>query len=309
MSVGEQTPPVRSTEARPGRARPVGRWTVNVVLVTAFLWAALGVDVDLSRLLEAPGALWRIALEMFSPPDLAYVGRAMEGMIESVQIAWIGTLIAAACSLPLSLAAARNIAEPGSTNHAIGRLRRTENVTSRTTSVVVRQLLNAIRAVPELVLAIAFIPVVGLGAFAGTLAIGLHSIGTLGKLSSEAVEGIMRGPVEAAEAVGATRSGVMRWGVLPQVLPEIVAFWLYRFEINLRTSAILGVVGAGGVGGVLQNTITYRRWDKAGMTIIVIVVATIAIDIVSTAIRRRIIAGGPTSTGVSEALPPGEVTA
>ncbi|MDQ3408090.1 MAG: ABC transporter permease subunit, partial [Chloroflexota bacterium] len=149
------------------------------------------------------------------------------------------------------------------------------------------------RAIPELVLAVViFIPLLGLGPFAGTMAIGIHSIGTLGKLTAEVVEGVDPGPVEAARASGASQVQTLRWGVLPQVLPDIVAFWLYRFEINIRAAAILGIVGAGGVGAILQNTLTFRRWELAGTTVIVIIIATIAIDYVSAAVRRRIIEGG-----------------
>jgi phosphonate transport system permease protein len=164
-----------------------------------------------------------------------------------------------------------------------------------------RQVLNAIRAFPELILAIAiFIPIAGLGPVPGTLAIGLHSAGTLGKLTAEAIEGIDDGPVEAARAVGGRGLQVQRWGVLPQVLPELIGFWLYRFEINIRASAVLGVVGAGGIGALLQQTITFGRWDKAATAILVVIVATIIVDTISGGIRRRIIEG-------SEARPVAEV--
>ncbi|MBA2318991.1 MAG: phosphonate ABC transporter, permease protein PhnE [Euzebyales bacterium] len=267
------TPIAAVSQARPRRPRATGRLLLNAALAVLFLGAALTVEVDLTRLLEAPAAIWRILVLMFSAPDWSELERASGLMLESIHIAWIGTIMGAILSLPLAFLAAKN-------------------VTSRTGSTVVRQVLNAIRAVPELILAIAFIPIVGLGAFAGTMAIGLHSIGTLGKLASEAIEGIDPGPVEAATSVGAPRMAVMRWGVLPQVLPEIVAFWLYRFEINIRAAAILGIVGAGGIGEGLSQTIIYRRWDRAGVYVIVIVLATVAIDAVSSRIRRRIIGGG-----------------
>ena len=164
-----------------------------------------------------------------------------------------------------------------------------------------RQVLNAIRAFPELILAIAiFIPIAGFGPVAGALAIGIHSAGTLGKLTAEAIEGIDDGPVEAARAAGAGGLQVQRWGVLPQVLPELVGFWLYRFEINIRAGAVLGVVGAGGIGFLLQQTIAFSRWPLAGTAILVVIVATIIVDTISGGIRRRIIEG-------SEARPVAEV--
>jgi len=118
-------------------------------------------------------------------------------------------------------------------------------------------------------------------------------VGTLGKLTAEVIEGIDPGPVEAARATGGGPLQVQRWGVLPQVLPEIVAFWLYRFEINIRAAAVLGVVGAGGIGIILQQTIVFGRFPRAGMAILVIVVVTILVDTLSGWARRRIIEGAP----------------
>ena len=246
---------------------------VLVVLVVA--WAVLTVGVRPERLLELPGGVARIFYRMFleNGPDVSYLGEYLAAMLESIQIAWVGTVIGAIISLPLGFFGAKN-------------------VSSGAVSNVVRQFLNAIRAFPELVLALViFIPIAGLGPVPGALAIGLHSVGTLGKLTAEVVEGIDPGPVEAARAAGGRSLQVQRWGVLPQVLPEIVAFWLYRFEINIRAAAILGVVGAGGIGVVLQQTIVFGRYPRAGMAIIVVVVVTILVDFVSGWIRRRIIEG------------------
>lgn len=260
--------------ARPAPPLHLLRKAVTSVLVVIVIWALLDIDLKYGRLTELPQRLLATARLMFIPPDLSYAARAWEGMQESIQIAWLGTIIGALLSVPLGLFGA-------------------ENVASRVVVGPIRLSMNAIRAIPELVLALVlFIPIVGLGAFAGTLAIGIHSIGTLGKLTAEVIEGIDDGPLEAARATGAGTLTTFRWGVLPQVLPEVIAFWLYRFEINLRASAILGLVGAGGVGAVLSNTLTFRRWDKAGMTVIVILVATIAIDAVSASVRKRIIRGG-----------------
>lgn len=264
--------PTAARQQRPQPPSRARRTTVVLTFLALVVWAAWTSGVELSTLLSGPEQLIRIAELMFTPPDWTYTGTALAGFVESLQIAWIGTLIGALCSLPLALLAARN-------------------VTSGVVSTGVRQILNAVRAVPDLILAIIFVSMIGLGPLAGTIAIGLSSIGTLGKLSSEAVESIDRGPLDAVEATGGSRLQVMRWGVLPQVLPEFIAFWLYRFEINLRASAILGIVGAGGVGGILQNTLSYRRFDLAGMTIIVIVIGTILVDMVSGAIRRRVISG------------------
>ena len=258
----------------------------TVLLVFIVALATFTVDVRIERLTELPGALVRIFGRMFLEPgpEWSYFPEALGSMLESIQIAWLGTIIGAILSLPLAFFGAKNI-------------------TSSLVSNVIRQLLNAIRAIPEILVAVViFIPMVGLGAYPGMLAIGVHSVGTLGKLSAEAIEGIDPGPVEAARAAGGRPLQIQRWGVLPQVLPEIVAFWLYRFEINIRASAILGAVGAGGVGEALVQSLVFRRYDRAGMVIIVVIVVTILIDTASGWLRRRIIEGGdrPSRADVNE---------
>ena len=261
--------------ARPPEPSHAKRNLALIGVLLGIAWAAITVGIESGRILELPGGIALVFYRMFLEhgPDWSYLPTATEGMIESLQIAWVGTVIGAIISLPLGFFGARN-------------------VSSGLVSNVMRQVLNAIRAFPEIVLAIAiFIPIAGLGAVAGALAIGLHSVGTLGKLTAEVVEGIDPGPVEAARATGARSLQVQRWGVLPQVLPEIVAFWLYRFEINIRAAAILGVVGAGGIGFSLQQTLQFKRFALAATAIIVVVVATIAVDTISGWVRRRIIEG------------------
>ncbi|NEE00555.1 phosphonate ABC transporter, permease protein PhnE [Phytoactinopolyspora halotolerans] len=248
------------------------RLVVTVAVVAGFLLATSTVDAHWGRLPEAPAQLWNILGLMIGELALADLPDALASMWESVAIAWLGTMIAAVLSFPLAFLAARNIAGPG-------------------TVVVTRQLLNIPRAIPEIIFAVALIPIFGLGPLAGTVAIGLSSTGTIGKLSAEIIEGCERGPIEAADAAGASKPQRVRWAVIPQVMPEIVAFWLYRFEINIRASAVLGVVGAGGIGTMLQQSIEFRQWGQAGMALIVVIVVTIVIDAASGAIRRRIIRG------------------
>jgi phosphonate transport system permease protein len=276
-------PATRSTDRprRPGHGR---RNASIIAAALVFGWALLAVDIRANRLLDLPGGLWRVIHRMFFDvgPDLSYIGISLDAMIQSIQIAWVGTIIGAVFSLPIGFFAAKN-------------------VSSGLISNIVRQILNGIRAFPELVLAVAiFIPIAGLGPVAGALAIGFHSIGTLGKLTAEVVEGIDPGPVEAARAVGGRSLQVQRWGVLPQVLPEIVAFWLYRFEINIRAAAVLGVVGAGGIGFIVQQTIVFGRFPRAGTAILVVIIATILIDFISGSVRRRIIEGSDRKVAAAE---------
>ena len=243
-------------------------WTGLVVLVLA-AWSFSGLNISGPRVLALPGMLARM-IGNFFPPDVQYgMDSVVPAILESIQIAWFGTLIGALLSLPLGLMAAGNL------------FPRAEKV--------IKPILAAIRAVPELLLAIYFVPVVGLGAFAGSLAIGLHSVGTLAKLTADVVESMDDRPVEAVSASGGDSLAVLRFAVLPQVLPEIVALWLFRFEINVRASAVLGVVGAGGIGGVLLNTLRYREFARAGAVIVLTVIVVLAIDAVSGAVRERLV--------------------
>ncbi|MBB6390912.1 phosphonate ABC transporter, permease protein PhnE [Microbacterium thalassium] len=269
--------------APPSKLWPTIWLIVSAIVVVAAIWA---VDAKWARMLDLPGAFVNYAVLMgegvvqnpFVDPWSEYWSLATSRMLESVQMAWIGTLIGAVLSLPLGFLAARTIAPAG-------------------VVVVVRQFLNAIRALPEIVLAIVLImPIFGLGPLTGALALGVGSIGTLGKLTAEAIESIDPGPVEAALASGAGASQRIRWAILPQALPEIVAFWLYRFEINIRASAVLGVIGAGGIGSLLSQLFNRREWAQIGVTLVVIIVVTILVDTVSGAVRARIISGGSRRT-------------
>ena len=273
MTVRERGRPER--EGRPTKPSSAKRNAGFAFVLLLIAVSALSVNIKIERVVDLPSGIWLVVYKMYFErgPDWSYLGVSIEHMIQSIEIAWVGTIIGAVLSLPIGFVAAKN-------------------VSSGPVSNIFRQLLNGIRAFPELVLAVAiFIPIAGLGPVAGALAIGIHSIGTLGKLTAEVVEGIDPGPVEAARAVGGRWAQIQRWGVLPQVLPEIVAFWLYRFEINIRSAAVLGVVGAGGIGFIVQQTIVFGRFPLAGTALLVVILATILVDTVSGWVRRRIIEG------------------
>lgn len=272
-----ERPPV----ALPSKGRDTFRLLAWLVFVLLFAWAWYSVDfgrrgqpnrVKWTRLFEAPADMWQLAKAMFRDLDFDRTGHLIGQMGDSIAMAWVGTLIGALFAVPLAFLAA-------------------ENLVGRPVAWVVRQLFNAIRAVPEVIVALLFVPMFGLHPMAGVLAIGIHSIGSLGKLLYEIIEGIDRGPIEAADAVGASAIQRLRSAVIPQVAPELTSFVLYRFEINIRASAVLGVVGAGGIGNDLSQAIRFKEYGIAGLALIVIVVGTIAVDLISGAIRRRIVAG------------------
>jgi phosphonate transport system permease protein len=262
------------TVARP--KLPVGprvfRWVITIVIVVPAIWSAMGLDLSWDRLTSAPASILN-TLRAMVPPDLTPVTiqRAMPKVMESLFVAWVGTMIAATISLPLGILAARNVAGSWSAG--------------------IRQLLILIRSVPELLLAMILIPVTGFGPWTGTLAIGLHSVGTLGKLSSEVVEGIDQGPVEAIAGAGGGRIAQIRFGIMPQVMPTIMAYWLYRFEINIRASAVLGAVGVGGIGLELIQQMAFNNFSRVGTILTLTIGVVLVIDMISAKLRRRIISG------------------
>ena len=259
------------TMLRPERPREAFRWIVTVVVLVLFAWG-LTAELKYSRLLEAPSEMATYTRLMFRDPEWSVVPHLLASMWESISIAWLGTLIATVVSIPLAFLAA-------------------ENLVGRPVAWVTRQAFNVLRAIPELILAVALIPVFGLTPTTGVMAIAIGSIGTLGKLCYEVIEGLDDGPIEASEAVGSNRVQRLRWGVVPQVLPELASFAMYRFEVNIRASAVMGVVGAGGIGTDLVQYIDFDEWERAGLALVVVIGATILVDSISGRIRRRIVAG------------------
>lgn len=249
---------------------------VIAVAVANARWERLA-EIPAQSLVYGELMLRGVLQNPFSEPYATYWSDALRLMFESLQIAWIGTVIGALLSFPLAFLAASTVAP-------------------RWIVFPTRQFLNIVRAIPELVFAIAImLPIFGLGPLAGALAIGVGSIGTLGKLTSEAIESVPPGPSEALRAAGARTLQRLRFAVTPQILPEVIAFWLYRFEINIRASAILGILGAGGVGSLLAQVFERRDWERVGITLAVIIIVTIIVDQISGAVRHRVIEGAPTS--------------
>ena len=254
------------------------QWAIMVTILIASVWAITGLDVTLERILGAPSDAWTVLRQMTAPAFVeVYKRGALGKILESVYIAWIGTIIGALLSLPLAFLAAHN-------------------VTPFWIRGPTRQLFNVIRAVPELILAVILIPITGLGAWAGTLAIGIHSIGTLGKWAAESIESVDSGPIEAVEASGGNWVGKMRWGVVPQVMPTITSYWLFRFEINVRASAVLGMIGAGGVGSELVSQLSFRNFQAASAVLLMTITVVLTIDTISASVRKRIIRGKNTDT-------------
>lgn len=267
----------RPSPTLPGAGRPrkpfqllrKSIWLLVTVIVVAAFWS---VDISWSALLDLPTRLSHYLGLMFLPPAWSAFPAALSATMLSVAMAWLGTMIGIVVSFPLSLLATRGL-------------------TPIFVRLPLRGLFAVLRAVPEVVIAVLMLSVTGLTAFTGALAIAIGSIGTLGKWGYESFESVDAGAIEATRAAGASRVQVMRWGVWPNARPDVLAFWLYRFEISVRASAILGLIGAGGIGKMLMDNIQFRIWDVVGMLMIVVVVVTMAIDQLSGMVRNRIING------------------
>lgn len=193
----------------------------------------------------------------------------VRAMGETMAIAFAGTFMASILAIPFGFLAAKNM--------------------SGNLSGVGKAVLNAIRAFPEMLFAVIFVASVGFGPFAGVLAIGVNSIGMLGKLYAEVIESIDMSVVEALKASGANRLQAIWYGVIPQIVPEFSSYAIYRFEIDVRASTVLGLVGAGGIGAPIILASNQRAWEQVGMMLIIIIVVVTAIDYLSAYIRRRIV--------------------
>jgi phosphonate transport system permease protein len=208
-------------------------------------------------------------------PDFNYLtNMTVDGLpyaiLETLAIAIAGTFISGILAIPFSIFAAQNIV--GAKTARVGKF-----------------IITMIRTFPELILALIFIAIVGPGAPAGILALGIHSIGMLGKLYSEAIESMDIGVKEAIESVGGNKLEVLFRAILPQIAPEFMSYTLFRFEINMRAASTLGLVGAGGIGAPLLFAIRSRSWDRTFTIVLVLIITVTIIDYISGRIRKNLI--------------------
>lgn len=191
--------------------------------------------------------------------------------IETIQMALAGTFAAFLVSFPLGFLAARNTTPHPSVYYAT------------------RVVLNFLRTIPDLALGLLFVAAVGLGAFAGTLALAIHTATVLGKLLSESVENIDEGVVEAIRATGAGYSQILAFAVLPQILPDLISFTLYRLETNIRAASVLGLIGAGGIGYLMNTSFRTFQYQEASAIVLVLIGLVMVVDYASSRLRRWVV--------------------
>jgi phosphonate transport system permease protein len=241
-------------------------WLGAAALLAAIAWHT---DASPARLVRGLPWMWDFVRRMV-PPDLTVLPSALRGAVGTIEIALLGTVLAAALAVPLGFLSARNVAPPG-------------------LYYAVRTALNFFRSIDTLVYALLFVAAVGLGPFPGMLAVVAYTTTSLAKLYSETIEGIEPGPVDAIRATGATRLQVLRFGILPQVLPLFLSYVLYRFESNVRAATVLGFVGAGGIGLYLQTYLRMIDYPAASTVLLVTVVMVMVVDFASARIRARLV--------------------
>ena len=262
------------SSARPSRP-PRSLLAPLALLVFAAItwWAAseeFGLGFDIPRLFSN---LTRGAgiLAEFWPPDFSVLPRTVEPLLETIQMATIASVIGCAVALPVAFLASR--------------------VTSPNVGVYLadRGVLSVVRALPDVLYALIFVAALSIGPLPGILALILFNIAVVAKLLSETVDGVDPGPIEAARATGANRLLTVRWAVLPQVLPNYVAYSLYAFELNIRASAVLGIVGAGGIGNLINETRRFFQYDKLMVVVIEILILVIIVEWISIWLRRKLV--------------------
>lgn len=221
----------------------------------------------------------RVYFEQYRPTggyELSFIGNeVLKGALATVSMALMATGLAVLFAIPLSFLAARNLMSGNPVTYAV--------------YVVVRTLLNILRSIESLIIAIVFVVIVGLGPFAGMLALALHSVAALGKLYSEVIEGIDPGPIEAIRATGANWLQVVRYAVIPQIIPPFTAFTIYRWDINVRSATVIGLVGGGGIGFLLIELIRVNNMRGVSAVFIAIAVIVIVLDYVSAKLRERLV--------------------
>ncbi|MBD3929189.1 phosphonate ABC transporter, permease protein PhnE [Staphylococcus haemolyticus] len=267
----EQKFPIKSKKHK---QKIIKNWIIAIVVLAIIAWGFVGMAA-----LELKSKSIEILKSIFHGlfhPDWGYVyipagEDLLRGLLETFAIAVIGTFIAAIICIPFAFLGAQNL------------------IKIRPVTGITKFILSVIRVFPEIVMALIFIKAVGPGSFSGVLALGIHSVGMLGKLFVEDIERLDFTSVEALKASGANKTKTLIFAVIPQILPSFLSLVLYRFELNLRSASILGLIGAGGIGTPLIFALQTRSWDRVGIILIGLVIMVAIVDLISGAIRKRIV--------------------
>lgn len=258
----------RTWERRTPRQR-IARYVAGLIAIVAVVvsWALLNVNYNF--LATAPRELADLIARMY-PPDAAYTGEILRPLIETIHIAVLGTALAVIISVPVAMLGAENTT-PNRITYGIGKF-----------------IISASRSVNVIIWALIFVIILGPGALAGVLAVGVRSIGFTSKLIAEAIEEIDPGQVEAIRATGANSLEAAIYGIVPQVKPAFIGVSTYRWDINVRASTIIGFVGAGGIGVNLSTSINFFAWQRVLVILLAILGVVIFSEFTSAYLRRKV---------------------
>ncbi|MDB5797173.1 MAG: phosphonate transporter, permease protein PhnE [Paucimonas sp.] len=252
-------------------AQRAARFLIWFVIVAAVVAAGRSVEVIPEFIADAPEQMADLFKRMWPPALAYYPGGIHAALVETLHIASLGTILSVLLALPFGLLVASNLTR------------------NRLLNQFARLVLVSSRSVNSLVWALLFVGIFGPGALAGTLAIAFRSIGFVGKLLGEAIEQAQRGPIEALQAAGASTGAQIVYGYWPQVKPAFWSIVLLRWDINVRESAVLGLVGAGGIGMVMDSAQNLFQWDRVAMVLLAIFAVVVIAEVVITQIRKRVL--------------------
>ncbi len=241
-----------------------------IVLIILIIISAWITEVDIPILFERADKFWSMIGDMVLPPDFSYLDNVLPEMIATIRMSIVGTFWGAIFGFPVAFLAAKNINN------------------NRFCLIIVKGILSITRTMPVLIYALILTYIVGLGEFAGVLAIVIFTFSIITKMTFEDIETLDMGPFEASISQGATRLQATKLTIVPQMFRTYITYTLYCFEINVRSATIIGYVGAGGVGHLLNQMIQLRQYDKAGIILVLIMIVVIIIDTISQMARRRL---------------------
>ncbi len=254
---------------REKRGRRMRALQVSLIFAAILVCMAVTELLNAGRMAEGIPAISVVLGEMV-PPDFTRWEAWVSPLIDTLAMSVAGTALAVFLSLPLGFLAARNTTPNMAAYH------------------VSRFILNTLRSIPELIMGIVFVAAVGFGMLPGVLALGLHSVGMVGKFFAESIEHAHPAPIEAAEATGATRMQIISHAVIPQVFPQFADVTMYRWEYNFRASTVMGMVGAGGIGTELVGSLRLLDYPQVGAILLVILAAVTLVDGLSNLIRKNL---------------------
>ena len=253
--------------------KPQWSWKtlVSIVLFCSIIvFIVKDLEINLVKLISDSSKYFGDILFRMLPPDFSNLNQLIYAMFETIEIAFLGTFIAIVLSIPFGLFSARNLAP----NYFV--------------YIVCKTVVIFFRAIPEFIIAMILVIAIGFGAMPGVLALGLHTMGFLAKFYAEDIEHVNKGPIDALKSSGATKSQIISFGIIPQILPAFVANNLYILDRNVRMATMLGIVGAGGIGYELQSSFRMFEYERVSAIIMLIFLTIFLIDNFSSYIRSKI---------------------